>query len=696
MATNPQLNSIGADLTKFYDMFFVDNKFMVNELENINSPDASNRFKSIIKKILKMDFASSTSNGIFFDKKTGMISSDLYYFTDSFFIIFLITIIFMQLVERSDFLDKYNRLEKIELRTSENTQNYYLLDNNILKIFISNKLKLKTDQLKSPTIIENFDTYNPISTILNVSNPTTTNDLPVQLSDAISSPFDVLNTDNIFIEESINIDVFRNGGYQYDMTYNTPKQNLIKNYIKYIISFNSSRFTTQISAFFYYLILVLMYSTFIMMAEIYIYIDGSEKMDICEFFKAYTHNLMYLKVLLTEQISTTENSNTFTFNATCQEVCPFVIFKLEPYKFYKIKNMSIEKDYIAIIDGTEFDILNTETIKVENTTDYEYVSTITINLTGASCSKINYLMTDITKGKKIDLLVKSKSIKNFKKDFITIGKELNRYNSNIEQYKKKINTQYKKYMVQNDLKNSVKLKYNIFLSILFIIAISYLIISVITIDDRTNIIIGVGILGILCFLILFNYYYQSYYVESFVDATQYAMTANTAIDVSMCEKNTTIAQKVQFIQSNIQIFSEYTKDILSLLIIMLNNSDSLDMFKKISKSLLSEKNAFKEYEQIYSYKEKISKEATEVLKHDIIKRNAYLNMIIILFLIYTICYILYLIMPQYITLIFIIAIILVIINMSYFVMVLKYPVRVYSRNKYWSGPSNSTIISLGV
>ena len=77
MTTNPQLETIKITLKKFYSLYFTDNKFMVDELDNITSTNSSMRYKYIIKNLLNMNL--SNGNGLFIDKQTGKIKDDLIY-----------------------------------------------------------------------------------------------------------------------------------------------------------------------------------------------------------------------------------------------------------------------------------------------------------------------------------------------------------------------------------------------------------------------------------------------------------------------------------------------------------------------------------------------------------------------------------------------------------------------------------------
>jgi len=94
---------------------------------------------------------------------------------------------------------------------------------------------------------------------------------------------------------------------------------------------------------------------------------------------------------------------------------------------------------------------------------------------------------------------------------------------------------------------------------------------------------------------------------------------------------------------------------------------------------------------MYKYKERISKESSEIIKHNIIKRAAYINLVTILYLIYALSYIIYLVFPKYINVIYIIALVLILINVAYFYLMILHPVRTTARNNYWTKPINTTI-----
>jgi hypothetical protein len=79
------------------------------------------------------------------------------------------------------------------------------------------------------------------------------------------------------------------------------------------------------------------------------------------------------------------------------------------------------------------------------------------------------------------------------------------------------------------------------------------------------------------------------------------------------------------------------------------------------------------------------------MKHEMINKNAYLNMITITSFVIVFVYVMFMLDPTYVNVYFVIGVILILINLAVYYILILHPVRTKSRNKYWYKPSKNTM-----
>lgn len=644
MASNPSLNEFTNMLKAYHTNFFIDNKEILNYLQNIKT-EGGNFFDSIVKKIFRLEI---NKEGVLLFRKNNK-NTDIANRYDKIFSTILVAIETLFYISKTnkDYADIYKGIYNIKIITDTPSQNIAKLlksinDSMATKYrFDSNVLYIYTNQYATNI---DFDKYK-FKPILNN------------------------NIDNITI---------------------------IKNYLYFMTSFNEYNLKSQLHSFYYYYMLIKEFGLFYFFSEIII--DSGSNNITCDYFNnIFSVKLKEYKNTIDSLISSVgKNTVLLEVNAKCIDDCPILLdilyTKSEEYIIVEKDNIFSENYYVTLNDKN-YEILNISYIDIPNVDYYKVVKNITLKATSENTKDCtiqgSYPTASINKNQTKLIQIYSKTISDMRKDFINSGIQLKSLNSDIEKSKNKINKMVKDYNKQNSININIDLRLQIYNIILIIITIVFLLLYFINFQQTIKIYTSCAILTIIIIMLIVNYYLKYDYIEHFN-----VPTVGTTVDSTACSQikvNSPINTKITFINNNIAKFTEYTNSIMVSFHIYMSTIDSLDLFKKMSGSLKNELKTFAEHENYYKYKQSINKNTIDIMKHDMIENTGYINMITFIFLILSVYFICYYYKPEYINEYNIITVILLIINICIYYFVIIQPVRTKSRNKYWMKPSDNTI-----
>jgi hypothetical protein len=152
-----------------------------------------------------------------------------------------------------------------------------------------------------------------------------------------------------------------------------------------------------------------------------------------------------------------------------------------------------------------------------------------------------------------------------------------------------------------------------------------------------------------------------------------------------------LSQKVNIMNPHIQQYTNRMIKLLEKLKALLSSLNTEDFLSKIATSLKNEKRTYEEHSKVYKQRTEINKKSIDVMKHEMINKNAYINMITITSFVIVFVYVMFMLDPSYVNVYLIIGTILILINLAVYYILILHPVRTKSRNKYWYKPSKSTM-----
>jgi hypothetical protein len=152
-----------------------------------------------------------------------------------------------------------------------------------------------------------------------------------------------------------------------------------------------------------------------------------------------------------------------------------------------------------------------------------------------------------------------------------------------------------------------------------------------------------------------------------------------------------LSQKVNIMNPHIQQYTNRMIKVLEKLKALLSSLNTEDFLSKIATSLKNEKRTYEEHSKVYKQRTEINKKSIDVMKHEMINKNAYINMITITSFVIVFVYVMFMLDPSYVNVYLIIGTILILINLAVYYILILHPVRTKSRNKYWYKPSKSTM-----
>jgi hypothetical protein len=271
--------------------------------------------------------------------------------------------------------------------------------------------------------------------------------------------------------------------------------------------------------------------------------------------------------------------------------------------------------------------------------------------------------------------------------FYNTGTELTNMNESITESKDKINAQVKTFQLQNDSIKAIDTRMTVYYSIFAIIAIVVLVILLLDIPQTMKIYVSVIVAVVLLIMSMINYFWNYNVIETFGDNDILISCANI-------NSSATFIQRVRFVNAKIPDFTRELVAVLDNLGSYINRLDSVDMKEKLAKSLNNERRTFQEHSEIYKYKQDMNSKSMDIMKHDMIKKTAYMNMLTINFFVLALVLIFYMVEPAYVNTYLTLAIVLIVVNLLVYYFLILHPVRTAAKNKYWIKPSDSVLQNL--
>jgi hypothetical protein len=670
MPSNTKLNEVKSMFSTFYNNFFFDNKDILGYLNDITAP-GGNVFDATAKKILCLEI---NKNGEQLFRKNNQDTA---------------LAIKYDLVMSSIYAVIQSLIHIV--RTSNN---YYDIYQNIQKVKL----------LNTPASTE-------VARILKVIDPN------------LETKY-MLDTDTLYIYDTsvINL-VFNKIGYKYKehMYDNITDDEIVSNNIFFMLSLNEYSLKSQLFAYYYYIIILKLFSLFYYNSEYLI--DSGTTDSICEYFNnEFISIFIDLKNTVDAMISASgQNATLKEYNALCTGVCPIsldIIYAEDEDANNLIilnKEASIGDEYVVMIEQQITDIATntiqriTYTYEINNATyisgvEFNYLKipkTIILKATSTEARGCNiegtYPSINIMQNETKLIKLRQKTVSDMRRDYILNGKELGSLNSNIIKSKDKINRMVKNYDKQFSMNKGIHMQMNIYKWIFIILSIIFIILFLGNFSEYIKLTTSYAIFVLILIMLIINYYIKYDYIEPFEVSTPSTSTSTAStVDTTECAVLTSsspIANRLNFVQNNMTSFVEYALQLVVAYHLYLSSLDSLDLFKKMSGAMKTEMYTFKEHEKYYKYKEKMDNKTIDILKHDMIANTGYINMLTFMFLIITIFCICYFYNPEYIKSYIIIALVLCAINLSIYYLIVLRPVRTHARNNYWSKPSQATMVN---
>jgi hypothetical protein len=195
---------------------------------------------------------------------------------------------------------------------------------------------------------------------------------------------------------------------------------------------------------------------------------------------------------------------------------------------------------------------------------------------------------------------------------------------------------------------------------------------------------------------LVNYFLKYDYIEQFSNNILEPFDVDSPeppIDIP-CNAQDTDQERTYKIHNHSRNFLIQIKNILETLLNILKQNTNDQLLRKLTVSLDNEKITYDEYANVYNSKQDINKKTIDIMKHEMVAKSGYINLLTISFFVIALVVILYIVQPYYLNIYLLIGFILLVINIAIYYLVILHPVRTRAKNKYWVKPSNQTITSL--
>jgi hypothetical protein len=375
--------------------------------------------------------------------------------------------------------------------------------------------------------------------------------------------------------------------------------------------------------------------------------------------------------------------------STCTSVCP-VEFTLSSSNIY-MKNLpdDFEEHYAIRVDSDKYDItrITEQGVTVKYLNKVEIKATNTTSSPGAVCD--TYPTLNINLNDKKTIYFEKKSVDELRNEYNDIGDKLDNINENIGKAKDKINSQVKQYDAQSSILKALDTREYVYYAIFGVVGVVLLILLLIDTQQSTKTYASLTILIVLLAMNIINYYLKYDYIEHFEVAA--APASDSIQSCNDIQDGWQLSQKVNIMNPHIQQYTNRMIKVLEKLKALLSSLNTEDFLSKIATSLKNEKRTYEEHSKVYKQRTEINKKSIDVMKHEMINKNAYINMITITSFVIVFVYVMFMLDPSYVNVYLIIGTILILINLAVYYILILHPVRTKSRNKYWYKPSKNTM-----
>lgn len=491
---------------------------------------------------------------------------------------------------------------------------------------------------------------------------------------------------------------------------------ILHNYIYFLLNIEQINLNITFTSFYYFIQILLKYFDFYKNGEKYIRANSHSLCNSGEYFSIISgtstptvYKYQQGLTILNSQISSIINNVTQDIILKAKYVengdnCPVTLNIKQDDTNNTFANVTDFKlEYIIEKDYIDYDILDATTITTSSTSATSKLTTLTLQAkkSSGSCSIPGYdkipsiIFQDTTNWTEIKL--KSKGALELKSKYLEIGTNLQNRNEEIRKSKDKINTQAKRYDAQQGILKALDLRQNIYYGIFAVLIVCFIVLLFVDMQQSAKVYISFIIAVVLLIMNLVNYFLKYDYIEQFsnnifetFDVEESPIPATIACN----ESGVSIQGKIQKIHDHSRNFVKEIKSIFETLISILKQNTNDQLLKKLTSSLDNEKRTYDEYANIYSSKQDINKKTIDIMKHEMVAKSGYINLLTISFFVIALVVILYIVQPYYLNIYLLIGFILLVINIAIYYIVVLHPVRTRAKNKYWVKPSNQTITSL--
>lgn len=630
----------------FYMNYINDNREILYYLENIEQ-NSGNSFDNIIMQYLSFGF----------NKQDAMlnISEEAFNSFENILktIVETAAILFQLANDTNNFKDLYKMTEKLKIvsNTEDSTK-------------LTNKYKMKTSFSGNSKFIFTENT-------LYIVNP-----------------------------DLIEIDFSK---YNYVYNYDTDASDtvVLKNYLFMMMSFKDYNMKSQISAFYFIMVIITQFVDFINI--LFKFMEANTKRYIClnyENVYNFITNFANLKYEIDDISSTLGIETTAVqINVTCTNLCP-IKFDIIDSDIFLNYDTSIEKEYIIYINQKSYEIKSAR-FEYTDSKKSKRLTSLTINAaskTDDSCRKnLTMPFVDIKISDNIKIMLKSKNMMDVKRDYKAVGGELEKMNSSIADSKKKINKLVKVNEVQTSIVKEIDLRLNVYYVATIIIILTFIWLRVINTDRHSKFYVGGFILLVIICMNIANHFLNVEYVESFESFETFESFENDE-GIMYCESligsNLTDIEKINIRYLTSYIFISIINGLLTKYSVYLSTLESKDFFQALTQSMKAERTAFNEYESVYKFKSESNKRSIDIMKHEMIDKNGFTVFLSVCLLIFAIFFMLhtYVDNEEYNKYFFVVCVILISLTLYKFYYTILHPVQTRAKHKYWYDTSNKTKI----
>lgn len=682
MTTNIELKSISKSINNFYKNFISDNKYFFNYLSDIESYNTDDKFANMVMNVLKTSISTdylmlykpnlsilNNKNEIIYLKDISKNDSTV--FMDSLYIISRIYGIFAnELDNHPSGIELLNSIKKVKIDIFEND------DSN------DDSCLIEVDNTQITFLIRNINLLSNRQMIL--INPNSSN-----------------------IEEFIELK-----NLQYTPISGMLFNIIVKNFIYYLFNMKTLNVKIQTNAIYNFISLVRKYANIQLYSELIISNDFNNeiyKNRMCNELSTIQNEL---KVMITDinprdsvlingiqvtSIIPTLEKDTFEIkqlqnkvNINDPDIYDFIIynpkiFETRTFILTQPHNNDINNPYIA----RNIKTINFRTIQRDGV-DIKIISSVQFDI-----GDDNFFKVYGQGGSKVTTFeLRSKTLDDFKREYVSSGIDLRNINKNIEEYKKKVNKVVNTY--DKNKNRNIKLNYHtvifyIIFAILTIINIGLMLSE--SIDTSIKQIIVIGLIIFVIAMIIYNHFNRYIYLEYFTNFETRTLISN----IGDCPSgNSSTSDKINYIQNHLNIFNSNAVIFINTLTVYLPSLETKDLYNKLSTAISNEKATFGNIQKSYYLKEKEANENTNLLIHNIISNFYFLHLISYFYLVFSIVYFAYMIEPELIRLYIFIGLIFYILVIWIYYVNITQPTRTSSSHKYWIKPAESILTQSGV